>query len=107
VESRRSPAGANPARPIGRSAGSRQNDGGGNESVEVLWCNGSSTVSRLSHFDLNRIDLNSVPIATYFQHPSHSATPKAKAILVQAGQVEDELELDDEVIEGLVVGLGS
>ena len=32
---------ANPTRPIGRSAGSNQGDAGGNECVEVLWCNGS------------------------------------------------------------------
>ena len=37
VKSRRSSAGANPARPIGRSAGSNQSDEGGNEFVEVLW----------------------------------------------------------------------
>jgi hypothetical protein len=35
VKSRRFPAGANPARPIGRSAGSNQSDEGGNEFVEV------------------------------------------------------------------------
>jgi hypothetical protein len=29
--------GANPTRPIGRSAGSNQSDEGGNEFVEVLW----------------------------------------------------------------------
>ena len=33
--------GANPTRPIGRSAGSNQGDAGGNKCVEVLWCNGS------------------------------------------------------------------
>jgi hypothetical protein len=36
-ESRRSPVGANPIRPVGRSAGSNQSDEGGNEFVEVLW----------------------------------------------------------------------
>jgi len=35
-ESRRSPVGANPTRPVGRSAGSNQGDEGGNEFVEVL-----------------------------------------------------------------------
>ena len=40
-ESCRSPVGANPTRPIGRSAGSNQGDAGGNKCVEVLWCNGS------------------------------------------------------------------
>ena len=40
-ESRRSPVGANPTRPIGRSAGSNQGDARGNKCVEVLWCNGS------------------------------------------------------------------
>ena len=36
-ESRRFPVGANPTRPIGRSAGSNQSGAGGNECVEVLW----------------------------------------------------------------------
>ncbi len=40
-ESRRFSVGANPIRPIGRSAGSNQGDSGGNKCVEVLWCNGS------------------------------------------------------------------
>jgi hypothetical protein len=35
-ETRRSPVGANPIRPIGRSAGSNQGDAGSNEFVEVL-----------------------------------------------------------------------
>ena len=43
---------------------------------------------------------------TYFQHPAHEATPKVKAILVQADQVADEVGLDDEVVEGVLVGLG-
>jgi hypothetical protein len=37
VKRRRSPVGANPTRPIGRSAGSNQSGAGGNECVEVLW----------------------------------------------------------------------
>ena len=36
VKSRQYPAGANPARPMDRSAGSNQSDEGGNEFVEVL-----------------------------------------------------------------------
>jgi hypothetical protein len=57
--------------------------------------------NRLSHLDLNH-----GPIANFFQHPAHSATPKAKAILVEADQVADEVGLDDEMIDGLVAGLG-
>ena len=36
----------------------------------------------------------------YFQHPTHNITAKAKAILVQADQVADEVGLDDEGIGG-------
>jgi hypothetical protein len=57
--------------------------------------------NRLAHLDLNH-----APIANFFQHLAHVATPKAKAILVKADQVADELGLDDEVVEGLLVGLG-
>jgi hypothetical protein len=50
---------------------------------------------------IGRLNLNPGPVATYFEHLAHEATPKAKAILVKADQVADE------VIEGLVVGLTS
>jgi hypothetical protein len=43
---------------------------------------------RLAHPDLNHGTL-----ANYFQHPAHEATPKAKAILVQADQAADEVGL--------------
>jgi hypothetical protein len=58
--------------------------------------------NRLAHLDLNH-----GPLATYFQHLAHSATPKAKAILVRADQVADAVGLDDEGIGGLVVRLTS
>ncbi len=45
-ESRRSPVGANPTRPIGRSAGSNQSAAGGNKCGEVLWCNESLQVTQ-------------------------------------------------------------
>jgi hypothetical protein len=51
------------------------------------------------------LDLTPIPLATYFQHPAHKATPKAKAILVQADQFADTLNLDDELVDGLLVGL--
>ena len=38
--------------------------------------------------------------------PAHEATPKAKAIFVQADQVADALGLDDETSDGPLVGLG-
>jgi hypothetical protein len=67
-------------------------------------------MTSLARFDrvanhLSHLDLNHGPIAKYFQHLAHDSTPKAKAILVKADQVADELELDDEGIEGLVMGL--
>lgn len=48
------------------------------------------------------LDLNHGPLANFFQHPAHKATPKSKAILVKAEQVADALGLDDEVVDGLV-----
>jgi hypothetical protein len=44
-------------------------------------------------------------LANLFHHLAHQATPKPKAILVQADQVADEVGLDDEVVDGLVVRL--
>ena len=35
-------------------------------------------------------------LATHFQHLAHESSPKAKAILVQADQVADEVGLDEE-----------
>jgi hypothetical protein len=52
------------------------------------------------------MDLNSGPIATYFQHLAHEDTAKSRAILVEADRVADEMGLDDELLDELVVGLG-
>jgi hypothetical protein len=49
--------------------------------------------------------LNSGPLANYFQHLAHEDTPKAKAILVEADQVAEELGLDDELLDSLLVKL--
>jgi hypothetical protein len=46
------------------------------------------------------------PLSTYFHHLAHDPTLKAKAILVKADQVADEVGLDEEVGDGLVVGFG-
>jgi len=50
---------------------------------------------------LNRIDLNSGPLANYFQHLAHENTTKSRAMLVKADRVADVLGLDDEVLDGL------
>ena len=55
---------------------------------------------------LNHRDLNLDPIAHFFQHFAHEATPKGKANLVEADQVADEVGLDDELVEGLMGGMG-
>jgi hypothetical protein len=62
-------------------------------------------VNRLEHLDLNSIDLNSGPIANYFQHLAHEGTTKSKAILVKADQVADAVGLDDELLDRLLVHL--
>jgi hypothetical protein len=58
-------------------------------------------VNRLSH-----VDLNSGPVAKYLEHLADEGTAKAKAILVKADQVADALDLDDELLDGLLVRLG-
>jgi len=57
--------------------------------------------NRLAHPDLNH-----GPLATYFQHRSHQATPKAKAILVEADQVADAVNLNDTLLDSLLVRFG-
>jgi hypothetical protein len=61
-------------------------------------------MNRLSHLDLNSIDLNHAPFATFFHSIADEATPKAKAILVRADQTADEAGLDDEGLRGCWVG---
>ena len=56
--------------------------------------------SRLAHLDLNHGTL-----AKYLTHLEHKATAKAKAILSEADQIADALGLDDELLDGLVVGV--
>jgi hypothetical protein len=46
--------------------------------------------------------LNHGPVAKYFQHLAHEATPKAKATLVKARQVAETLGLDDELLDLLL-----
>jgi hypothetical protein len=54
---------------------------------------------------VNRADPSRGPIVKYFQHLAHVDAPKAKAILVKADQVADGLNLDDELLDGLVARL--
>jgi hypothetical protein len=42
----------------------------------------------------------------YFEHLARENTPKSRAILVKADQIADSLRLDDELLDGLLVGLG-
>jgi hypothetical protein len=88
---------------------SNQGDGAGNKSVEVLWCNGSFPswiANRLAHLDLNRIDLNRGPLAAFFDHLAHENTAKSREILVEADPLADALGLDEELLDGLLVGVG-
>jgi hypothetical protein len=48
------------------------------------------------------LDLNHVPLANFFQHLAHEATPKAKAILVKGDEVAEGMGLDDEVVDGVL-----
>jgi hypothetical protein len=51
------------------------------------------------------IDLNQGPVATFFELLAHENSAKSRAILVEADLIADAL-LDDDVLDGLLVGLG-
>jgi hypothetical protein len=57
--------------------------------------------NRLANRDLNSIDLNSGPLADYFEHLAHENAVKSREILVEANQPSDALGLDDELIDGV------
>ncbi len=61
---------------------------------------------RLSQFDLHGINLNKGAIAKYFEHLAHEGTPRAKAILTNADEIADVLNLDDTLLDALLAGLG-
>jgi hypothetical protein len=54
---------------------------------------------------LANLDLNNGPLANYFQHLAQEDTAESQVILVKADQVADNLNLDDELLDGLLVGL--
>ena len=54
---------------------------------------------------LEHLDLNHGSVAKYLTHLAHDATAKAKTILSEADRVADSLNLDDELLDGLMVGL--
>jgi hypothetical protein len=56
--------------------------------------------NRLSH-----VNLKSGPVARYLEHLAEEDTAKAKAILLNADQVADALNLDDELLDALLAGL--
>jgi len=54
---------------------------------------------------LSSLDLNHGTLAKYLTRLEHEATAKAKTILSEADQAADELNLDDELLDSLFVGL--
>ena len=52
------------------------------------------------------MDLNSGPIARYFEHLADQNTPAARKILVAADKVADRLGLDDSLLDSLLADLG-
>ena len=55
---------------------------------------------------LGNLDLNHGSMAKYLTHLAHEGTARAKTILSEADAIANILGLDDEVLDGLVVGLG-
>jgi hypothetical protein len=51
---------------------------------------------------LQKLDLNSGPIARYFEHLAHQNTPAARKILLAADKVADRLGLDDSLLDILI-----
>jgi hypothetical protein len=60
----------------------------------------ASRVPRLEQNCLNRS-----PLATYFEHLAHENTAKSRASLVEGDQIAEVLGLEEELIDGLLVGL--
>jgi hypothetical protein len=46
------------------------------------------------------------PLATFFEHLAQENTAKSRAMLVEAEESVDTLGLDDDLLDGLLVGLG-
>jgi hypothetical protein len=63
----------------------------------------SSLLNRLSSLNL---DLNSGPIAKFFEKLAHEGTDGAKKILTIADEIADFLHLDDTLLDSLLVNLG-
>ncbi len=55
---------------------------------------------------LRKLDLNSGPVADYFQYLHDQGTPQAKAILTKADRIADALHLDDHFLDSLLDDLG-
>ncbi len=51
---------------------------------------------------LRKLDLNSGPVADYFQYLHDQGTPQAKAILTKADRIADALHLDDHFLDSLL-----
>jgi hypothetical protein len=54
---------------------------------------------------LAQLDSNQGPFAKYFEHSAQENTLKSRAILVKADRVADVVGLNDELLDGLLVGL--
>ena len=62
--------------------------------------------ARSAVFDMCNYRMPStIYMCVYVEHLAPKGTPKAKAILVKADQVVDALELDDEMVDGLLFKL--
>jgi hypothetical protein len=55
---------------------------------------------------LQNADLNSGPIARFFEHLAEQNTPGTRKILVAADKVADNLGLDHELLDSLLADLG-
>ncbi len=51
---------------------------------------------------VRKLDLNSGPVADYFQYLHDQGTPQAKAILTKADRIADALHLDDHFLDSLL-----
>jgi len=84
-------------------------DGGVASALSVPSAGGALASAGVPRWLVNRlqnVDLNSGPIARYFEHLAEQNTPGTRKILVAADKVADNLGLDHELLDSLLADLG-
>ncbi len=98
---------ANP--PAAPEASPAADDGGVASALSTASAGGALSSAGVPRWLVNRlqnVDLNSGPIARFFEHLADQNTPGTRKILVAADKVADELGLEHDLLESLLEDLG-